>query len=54
LIDGERSVMDISDELDLDFFFVQDFLNKLAELDLLEKRPRLPRETDRGTLRFTK
>ncbi len=54
LIDGERSVMDISDELDLDFFFVRDFLNKLAELDLLEKRPRLPREQDRGTLRFSK
>jgi aminopeptidase-like protein len=50
LIDGERSVMDIADKLDLDYFFVRDFCDQLAEKGLIEKRPRDPRAGDQGTM----
>ena len=34
LVDGQRSCMDIAAILDLDFYFVRDFLMKLKEKDL--------------------
>ena len=49
-IDGERSCFDIADDFGVDFFFVRDFFDKLAENDLIAKTSRPPRESDKGTL----
>jgi Uncharacterized protein conserved in bacteria with an aminopeptidase-like domain len=40
LMDGERSCMDIADELEIDFYFVRDFCEKLADKNLISKIPR--------------
>lgn len=50
LADGERSVMDIAEEIDVDFFFVRNFFDQLAERQLVAKQPRQPRSADAGTL----
>lgn len=50
LMDGERSCMDIADALNVDFFSVRELCDRMAEKGLIEKSPRLPRESDQGTL----
>lgn len=50
MINGENSCMDIADELNIDYFCLRDFLNKLIEMDLVRKHPRTLRKSDQGTL----
>lgn len=50
LIDGTRSCMDIAAILNVDFFFVRDLCEALLEKGLADRRPRLPRPEDAGSL----
>jgi aminopeptidase-like protein len=48
LMDGTYSCFDIASMLDLDFYFVRNFCERIVELGLLAKKKRLPRDNDRG------
>jgi aminopeptidase-like protein len=50
LADGQLSCFDISDKLDLDFYFVRNFFDKMLEKDLITRIERNPIEADSGFL----
>lgn len=50
LADGRNSCFDIARRLDLDFYFVRSFFDKMAEIQLITKIDRLPDESDSGSL----
>ena len=50
LLDGRRSCLDIATALEVDFFFVRDFCDRLVKLGLAERHDRAPRPEDQGTL----
>jgi len=49
LANGELSCFDIADKLDIDFYFVRDFFNKMLEKDLITKNERILSKEDLGS-----
>lgn len=50
LVDGNRSCMDIANALDIDFYFVRDFFDKLHSLELIDRLNRQTQDSDQGNL----
>ena len=50
LADGVRSCMDIANALDVDFYFVRDFFDKLRDAELINRLDRVPQEIDQGDM----
>ncbi len=48
LASGELSCFDIADKLDIDFYFVRNFFNKMLEKDLITKKERKVLSSDAG------
>ncbi|MEX0299575.1 MAG: hypothetical protein AB3N28_10945, partial [Kordiimonas sp.] len=50
LMDGEHSIMDMCELLDLDFFLVRDFVDQFVEKDLVVKKARPVKQSDQGSI----
>jgi|GEM_PF-1009490 len=50
LMDGTHSCMDMAELLDVDFFIIRDFIDQFAAKGLVDKKPRLPRDGDMGSI----
>jgi len=50
MMNGKNSCMDIADILDMDFYLLKEFCDKLYSHDLIDKKRKIPHKSDKGSL----